>query len=391
MPKNPFLRQIALYDDGAPSNPGVIGLISNAIATVLADPFGSVPSAVPDTSIVAPANRSSDRRVSAAYLMKDAYGRASEHFRRYGSRLSLRVESRPALAHFTYPIPMRVRGAPNIYTIHDLVPLMYPSLTADDKRYYYNMVKDICKRGDHIVTVSDASRYDIMRIFGVNESRITNTYQSISIPPTVKSKDDRQVANELEGLFGLDWRGYFLFVGAIEPKKNILRLIEAYLAANVSQPLVLVGAPGWAGEKERALADDPRFGYYSYQQDIITPRRQIKRLEYVSRPHLFSLMRGARALLFPSIYEGFGLPVLEAMSLGTPVLSSNTGSIPEVAGNAALLVDPFNVDSISNGIKSLSHDDDLCSHLAYSGYVQAARFSNETYMEKISDIYSSFL
>lgn len=390
VPKNPLLRQIALYDDGVASRPSLPQVVSNALSGIVAAPFGASPIPVKDTSVVAPANRSLDRRVSGAYLMKDAYVRASQHFKRYGKRLPLEIESRPALGHFTYPIPMRVRKIANIYTIHDLVPLIFPALTADDKRFYYSLLKDICRRADHIVTVSEASRRDIVKIFNVPEARVTNTYQAVSMPPAALAKSEAEVANEISGLFGLDWRDYFLFVGAIEPKKNILRLIEAYLAAKVSQPLVLIGAPGWSGDKERALADDPRFGYYSYQRDVIAPRRHIRRFEYVSHSHLVSLIRGARGVLFPSLYEGFGLPVLEAMSLSTPVLSSTSGSIPEIAGSAALLVDPYDTDAITRGIQTLSQDEDRWTELAALGTIQAEKFSTSVYRSKIEDLYKKY-
>jgi len=199
------------------------------------------------------------------------------------------------------------------------------------------------------------------------------------------------LADSLGGVFNLDWKGYFLFFGALEPKKNVMRLTEAYLAAQTDIPLVVVGAPGWKSVAEQQLIDDERFGFYLRAQDRILYRRQIRRFEYVAYPLLVSLIRGARAVLFPSLYEGFGLPVLEAMQLGTPVISSTEGSVPEVAGRAALLVDPYDTGALRKAITAVASDQDLCAQLADAGLKQATRFSPETYRETVRKLYEGIL
>jgi glycosyltransferase involved in cell wall biosynthesis len=106
---------------------------------------------------------------------------------------------------------------------------------------------------------------------------------------------------------------------------------------------------------------------------------------------LVSLIRGARATLFPSLYEGFGLPVLESMLLGTPVLTSTAGSLPEIAGEAAMLVDPYDVDAIRDGIRTLDADEPLRANLSERGRLQAAKFSPERYRDRLADAYRPFL
>jgi glycosyltransferase involved in cell wall biosynthesis len=124
--------------------------------------------------------------------------------------------------------------------------------------------------------------------------------------------------------------------------------------------------------------------------DVI-PRRRVRRLSYVSREHLVTLMRGARALLFPSLYEGFGLPLLEAMSLGTPVMTSKVASLPEVAGDAAILVDPLDTDDIARAIRSLDQDADLRGELKQRGPKRAEFFSPEKYRERVAALYARVL
>jgi glycosyltransferase involved in cell wall biosynthesis len=134
---------------------------------------------------------------------------------------------------------------------------------------------------------------------------------------------------------------------------------------------------------------EERFRSFRIDRNRIRSERQIRRLNYLARDALLMLMRGARALLFPSIYEGFGLPVVEAMALGTPVLTSTVSSLPEVAGSAALLVDPYSVDAMSRGIVQLEADGDLRRELAMRGRQQATQFSTAAYDCRLKRLYQA--
>jgi glycosyltransferase involved in cell wall biosynthesis len=180
-------------------------------------------------------------------------------------------------------------------------------------------------------------------------------------------------------------REYVLFFGALEPKKNVRRLIDAYLASGADVPLVLVVAGGWQNDVETRLLAERN------ESEGLSKRagRGIHRLDYVSLATLVTLIRGARAVIFPSLYEGFGLPVLEAMVLGTPVVASREAAVPEVAGDAALLVDPYDIDHIARGIATIVNDADLRAELARRGPVQAAKFSAERYRERVAKVYAA--
>jgi glycosyltransferase involved in cell wall biosynthesis len=321
-----------------------------------------------------------------AFAAKDVFKDASRLFRNTGRMLDLSFEPSPNIFHCTYALPLRAKNACNIYTIHDLVPLRLPHATTDDKRAIYDLLKGVAAQAEHIVTVSEASKRDIVELLGVPENRITNTYQSVTFPDEFRTRSEEAVANHLAGQYGLDTRGYLLFFGAIEPKKNVARLIDAYLSSGVSLPLVLVGGEGWQNEAELArLHSHAMLGFRGDRQPTI------RQFDYVTRSNLANLIRGARAVVFPSLMEGFGLPVLEAMTLGTPVLTSSTGALAEIAADAALLVDPYNVDDIARGITTLANDTDLCGELSRRGLIQADKFSLARYRERVGALYTSLI
>lgn len=325
---------------------------------------------------------------STIYTAPELVDVARSHFMRWGQRLSVKIDAPPTVFHTTQATPMQIAGCANIYTIHDIVPLRAPHTTLDNKRFFGDMVRYLCRHADHIVTVSEFSRADIMDFTGMSGDRITNTYQAVELPIELTSDSDDQVAEVLARAFDLDFKEYYLFVGAIEPKKNLSRLIDAFATSGSKRPLVIVGGLGWQYEDVLEKLKDERFMRIVTDGNAMSIQRQVRRLGYVTAKRLASLVRGARALLFPSIYEGFGLPVVEAMQLGTPVLASNSTSLAEISGDAALLVDPFDVDDIADGIWKLDEDAALRSELARRGKLRAEIFSRSNYASSLAELYS---
>jgi glycosyltransferase involved in cell wall biosynthesis len=252
-------------------------------------------------------------------------------------------------------------------------------------------MRKLVKKADHIVTVSECSKRDIIDLLGIAPDRITNTYQSVSIPEKYLNKPESQVAREVEGATGVGYKEYFLFWGSIEPKKNIGRMIEAYLSSGVDTPLVIVGAQAWKSEEELRLLNDDVIRFLTVADGQIRTRKRVIQLSYAPFSLLVSLIRGAKAALFPSLYEGFGLPALEAMLLGTPVICSNTASLPEVVGDAAVMVDPYDTAALSAAIWTVDQDADLRAQMAARGVREAARFSPEIYRESLRTLYSRFV
>ncbi|WP_422002630.1 glycosyltransferase [Reyranella sp.] len=323
-------------------------------------------------------------RLFAVTDLKDA---VSAHFWLYGKLAPLKPPVQPWLFHATQPLPLCVKGSANVYTIHDLVPLRLPHTTLDDKKYFYRMLLALAKNADHIVTVSEHSRRDIVEFLGVDEKRVTNTYQPVEFPPHLLARSDDDIALDLERSFGLTPGDYFLYYGAIEPKKNVARLVDAYVASGVDHPLIVVGGKGWQNQTDLRKLGNERFSSYRFDGTRLTRHRQVRRFDYLPLERLVSLIRGARAVLFPSIYEGFGLPVVEAMLLGTPVITSNSTALAEVAGDAALLADPYSVDDLASAIRTIDSDQDLRQSLAERGRCRARTFSRAAHNARLQDLY----
>ena len=320
-----------------------------------------------------------------AFFVPNLFDNAERFFRRTDRLVRLSLDTQPDIYHFTYPMPIKGTSGCNIYTIHDLMPLRLPFATLDNKKQTVKLLKAVAKTADHIVTVSEKSREDIIRFLEVDENRVTNTYQSVMLPQKYLQRSKEMVANFLDSRYGLEMYGYLIFFGAVEPKKNVGRLIDGFLLSGVDIPLVLIKGRGWDNALETARLSE----------HDATPRGQsgamIRSLNYVDRSTLLTLIRGARALVFPSLYEGFGLPVLEAMTLGTPVVTSAKGGLEEVTGEAALLVDPYDVDDIARGIAAIVSDSDLRSELSRRGVAQGAKFSIAHYRERVESLYASLL
>lgn len=397
--RDPLMSEVAFFD------PGRRGMSTAATIRRLArSPFGLRPWRVPVTGAVI--TKGFGQRMPACdriFNYRDLYEFSRWHFRVWRGPLPIAYEGGADIAHWTYPVPVRLKGAANIYTVHDLVPLRLPFTTLDDKLFHHRLLADVCRRADHIVTVSEASRRDIVSLYGVPEDRVTNTWQSSAPPPEALGRDRGAVADEIAAVFGLDFKDYFLFFGAIEPKKNVARIVEGFLKAQVDRPLVLVGSVSWKDAEDLALLgahlgqtvtrhpipglEGRNSGPEPGITTIVAGRARVLRMEYLPFHLLTSLIQGARSVVFPSIYEGFGLPIVEAMQLGTAVITSREGSNGEIAGEAARLVDAYDADDIAAAIRELAADDDLVAHLETTGRDRAAFFSPERYDERLTALY----
>jgi len=307
------------------------------------------------------------------------FRRAARHFRRTGRLTSLRMPNPPAIMHWTYPLPVRIEGSANVYTLHDIVPLRLPHTTLDNKPYYHRLLKTVGEQADGLCTVSEASKADILAFFPEMATKLHNTYQACDTERAVYHRPAAECIAEIEGDFGLAPKDYFLFYGSLEPKKNIGRLIEAFLASGSRRRLVLVGAMAWKSEKE-----------LRYVERGVSSGR-LMMIDYLPERTLFALLRQARALLFPSLSEGFGLPVIEAMNCGTPVLISGEGALPEISGDAALQTEAYDIDAITHAIRRLDQDDALCESLAAAGTRQAQKFDMSSYQARLNRMYGAVL
>ncbi|MBB4952235.1 glycosyltransferase involved in cell wall biosynthesis [Agrobacterium vitis] len=323
--------------------------------------------------------------------VSDLYGSAEYQYAITGQFQKVRNPGGAKVMHWTYPLPLRLQGARNIYTLHDLVPLRLPYTTLDRKGAYLKLVKQCVREGDRIATVSEASRADIIRMLDCPPENVVNTYQSVSFPEHLLTMQDDEVRAKVEGIFGLQYKKYFMFFGAIEPKKNVGSIIEAFLSSGLDGQLAIVGPTGWKSEQElrffNAISETGKKAATGGE----SPQQKLFRFEFVPLALLVALIKGAKATVFPSLSEGFGLPVLESMLLGTPVITSNIGATAEVAGDAALLVDPYDTRDIAAAIQKLDGDAALRETLSARGRERADYFSPERYRERLRSLYTGLM
>lgn len=391
MGKNTLVNEVNFFDPVAQPLK-----TAEVVRALLSSPLGIAARQVPITGRVIARN---PLRVlpphNRIFNSRNLFALARWHFRIYGSFLQTEYESPASIAHWTYPLPIRLRHAANIYTIHDLVPLRLPYTTLDNKREYYRVVRDIARKADLIVTVSETSKRDIIDLLGIEDTRVVNTYQSVSLPESILARSFDDVSDEVAAIFGLEPKKYFLFFGAIEPKKNVGRIIEAYLASQSKYPLVIVGQLTWKNANDLRLLgvsghEGPKRKKGGTVDPTITPvsrANQVVRLEYLPYNLLTSLIRCARSVVFPSLYEGFGLPILEAMQLGTAVITGTEGSNPEIAGDGAYLVDPYDVGAIAQALRDMQNDQAMVDHYEAQGRERARVFSPERYSERLTRLY----
>jgi glycosyltransferase involved in cell wall biosynthesis len=264
-------------------------------------------------------------------------------------------------------IPLRPSEYASVVTIHDLVAFLFPETIPRKYAVYMRwLLRRVVSRADRIISVSHNTKEDLKRILKVDPDKITVVHEAAQ--PGFRPIKDADKLDWVRRSYGI--RGpFFYHVGNIEPRKNLVRLVKAFMLLRsemkTDAQLVITGQKGWlTGQLFRSL------GALNLSDDVIFTG-------YVPHEELPILMNAAEAFVFPSLYEGFGLPALEAMSCGTPVITSNISSLPEIVGRAAVLVDPHCEKSIARGMARVISDRDLRWKLSTDGLVQARRFSWE--------------
>jgi glycosyltransferase involved in cell wall biosynthesis len=390
-----LLNEITLFD--APPSPSPVRAARTRLRAMstLMSPFGRQARRVFSSGTVITRGIAQHApECDARWASKDVFQNANHAYIARGRFTPVTFEdsagSAPDLMHWTCPLPLRAVGRPNVYTIHDLIPLRLPFATLDNKRNFMNLCREICATADKVVTVSEHSADDMVTILGVDRARIAVTHQAVDVPEALTARPDEEVAREIGGVFGLDWRGYFIFFGAIEPKKNLGRVIEAYLGSGVKAPLVIIGGRAWLDGDQVSMMYEDIVQLSAVRDGVIRRVDRVRLYDYMPFSLLVSLIRGAKATLLPSLYEGFGLPVLESMQLGTPVVASTEGALPEIAGDAALLVDPYDSQAIRRAIVALDADADLRADLTARGLRQAEKYSPEAYRTRLAELYRPF-
>ncbi|MDP2638058.1 MAG: glycosyltransferase family 1 protein [Candidatus Levybacteria bacterium] len=252
---------------------------------------------------------------------------------------------------------------PSAISVLDLSFIRFPQLfRKTDLRKLTRWTKFSVKKSKRVFTISNASKDDIIKEYRIPDKKVAVTYPGIKIMSDNKyefaNMDELKIKYRIEGK-------YLLFVGTLQPRKNIVRLIEAFSKIKNNIQLVIVGKKGWLYEE---ILEAPR--KYGVEN-------KVKFLDFVPDEELPSLYKNALGFVLPSLYEGFGLPVLEAMKYGCPVITSNISSLPEAGGDAALYIDPEKVSDIASKMQLLIDDEKLRNNLIEKGYKQVKKFSWE--------------
>lgn len=242
-----------------------------------------------------------------------------------------------------------------IVMCHDLIPLRFPRFSPL-LPYFRAYIPQVLQQAKHIICNSQATAKDITDFYGINSNKIT------PILLAYDAKNFRPIITNIES----KTKPYFLYLGRHDSYKNLTRLIQAFaqLPNNTDYELKIAGTP------------DPRYTP-SLQQlaQELAITQQVKFLNYVSYQELPRLISNAIALVFPTLWEGFGLPVLEAMACGTPVITSNLASLPEIVGNAGILIDPYNIAEIASAMQEIAQNTQLQSYYRTLGLQRAKKFS----------------
>ncbi len=287
----------------------------------------------------------------------------------------------PALVHATDHLLPHVRAS-TAFTLHDLIFEIFPE---HHKRYNHLFLKLMMRRflnaADHIICVSEHTKRDAERLYGIASDKMTVIYEATDAkyrPATPADEARHAAVRKKYRLPAL----YILHVSTIEPRKNLGRLLEAFGALKAEfadLQLVLVGKKGWLYEPFFAQLQKS-----GLEQEVIFPG-------FVEEEDLPLLYQMATVFCFPSVYEGFGLPPLEALASGCAVVCSNASSLPEVVGEAGLLVDPTDVGALTHALRRVLSDNALSRELQQQGPVQARKFSWENAAAQTLEVYQRLL
>lgn len=301
------------------------------------------------------------------------------------ARLPLPVElitGQVELFHATdFVLPFTMPATRTLLTVHDLSFVRVPEAASPPLKAYLDaVVPRSVARADHILADSIATKDDLVDVYKTPADKVTVLYSGVD--NRFQRVSDRRMLESMRRKYGLADARYVLSVGTVQPRKNYSRVIRALArvrAAGLDLHYAIAGGQGWLEDEMQITI--ARTGMADY----------VHLLGHVADDDLPALYSDARMLLTPSLYEGFGLPVLEAMACGAPVITSNISSLPEVAGDAALLVDPSDVEEISAAMQAVETDASMREQLVQKGYRQAAAFTWQRSAAQLLSVYKRLL
>lgn len=275
----------------------------------------------------------------------------------------------------------KLTGIPVVATLMDPVPLMRPDwANASFRRVKNTLFRRSTRWASHYITISESVVPDLVEYFGIPQEKITPIHLGVNVSDF--SPVEPEEKNKILKKFGLT-AGFYLFMGTLQPRKNVMRIIEAFeqlpLDIQKNHPLVIVGRAGWGSDA------------VIQKMQSLMAKGHVYWLGYVSFAEKKVLLQTAIALVFPSLYEGFGLPVLEAFASQLPVITSTISSLPEIAGDAALLVDPYDTEALSDAMHQVITSSEKRHACIAKGYARAAKMTWASCAEKTINVYQQII
>lgn len=280
------------------------------------------------------------------------------------------------LFHSPYYLKPYLLPCPSVVTIYDLIPRLYPEYVSPGARVIFEMaIRLAIVTSRLVISVSQSAKEDLVRLLGVPPSKVWGT--PLGVDSQFKPVNEKAIFNlrQKHDLPG----GYILYLGTNKPHKNLVRLVGAFAKAKTERKLVLAGK------------EDPLYSEAHEVTKQLGLQDRVVFLGQVSEDDLPALYSGAALFVFPSLYEGFGLPLLEAMACGVPVISSSTSSLPEIAGQAAVMVDPLDLSQLARALERVLGDSNLRASMREEGLEQAAQFSWERTAKETLAVYHQVL
>lgn len=275
----------------------------------------------------------------------------------------------------------RIAGVPTVATVMDVIPMLHPEWIKNDLRSLKSwLFNTAVRKADHVITISEHSKQDMVEHLGMAPESISVT--PLGVDPVYFQRIEESQRAAVLAKHGIK-PGFFLFVGTLQPRKNLPRILKAFqqLAPEIRKehPLIIVGRDGWNNEELLP------------QLEALQARGEGRWLSYLPQSEVMALLQSAEALMFPSLYEGFGLPVIEAFAAQCPVIASNSTSLPEVTGDAAWPVDPYDVDSISAAMLDLLSNRELRASKIQLGITRAQHYTWHECARQTLDVYRKVL
>jgi glycosyltransferase involved in cell wall biosynthesis len=316
------------------------------------------------------------------FIIKEPAGFIHRNFPGYWRSFSLAGQvkkDKPDVFHgLSHELPYNIHksGIKTAVTVHDLIFLRFPHLYRyADRKIYQRKFRYACKIADLVIAVSKQTANDIKNFFGIDESRIKVIYQGCN--PVFRKELNNAEKERIRKKYGFP-ESYVLYVGTIEERKNLLSLLKAMDAGKLKLPLVVIGA---------------RTGYYKKVKKYIdqSKEREVYFLESIVNEDLPAIYQAAYVFVYPSVFEGFGIPVIEALYSKTPVITSKYGCFPEAGGPLSLYVDPFNIEELADAIKRVVEDSGLRKRMASEGYGYVQKFNDNIVATNIINAYKNLL